>query len=72
MGGDALGPGQITVALVRRVVRQGKPGYFSYPSQSCCFEMGDPGQRLDDGSRRVIRDGRDISGCAPAREMSTP
>lgn len=32
MGGDALGPGQITVALVRRGFRQGKPDYFSYPS----------------------------------------
>ena len=66
MGGDALGPGQITVALVRRVFGQGKPDYFSYPSPSCCSEMGDPGQCLFDGSRRVICVGRDNFWCAPA------
>lgn len=58
MGGDALGPGQITVALVRRVSGQGKPDYFSYPSPSCFFfEMGDPGQYHFDGTRWVICDG---------------
>lgn len=53
MGGDALGPGQITVALVRRGFGQGKPDYFSYPSPSCFFEMGDPGQYHFDGTRGV-------------------
>ena len=49
MGGDALAPGQITVALIRRVSGQGEPDYFSYPSPSCSSEMGDPGQYHFDG-----------------------
>lgn len=42
MGGDALGPGQVTVALVRRGFGQGKPDYFSYPSPSCFLRWVTP------------------------------
>lgn len=42
MGGDALGPGQITVAPVRRGFGQGKPDYFSYPSPGCFLRWVTP------------------------------
>lgn len=70
MGGDALGPGQITVALVRRVFGQGKPDYFSYPSPGCCSEMGDPGQCLSDESRRGDLRWKGYFWCAPASGIS--
>lgn len=57
------GQGRSQLHWACRVFGQGKPDYFSYPSPSCCSEMGDPAQFLLDGSRKVICDGRDIFGA---------